>query len=436
MEYLSSDKILIVDLAAGEISEDELSEDLVAEKIGGAAVNKALYEQHADGDPIVIGTGLLSGTLCPGSSLAVLTGKSPITGKLAHAPITFHVGIELKYAGFDYVVLKGKADKPVFLWIHDGVADVNDASDVWGSDVWQSTDAWRKALGDDLIQTMVIGPAGESGSDAAQVCLNYWPSGDRFGFGRLFGEKNLKGIALRGMGLLEIADAEGFVDKCLEIIPQVKDGALKGKKGVEDICAAMGHADVKEWLAPIVHRHTASYNSPYPTQTFVFLDEDPALKTESAVAEPGFRLDDPDAVLGFKNLGLEAKEACRLMCLCARKGLSAAAVAQLSEKAGKKSAQEIEASLDSLTGTVELAGQGIFSPWCPRSPLFGDFGASDAASWWERRQAVAYVFGIDPMFAVMSPELTEELLLELAGIGTEIEFTSDTLESVVSDLQV
>ena len=70
MEYLSSERILIVDLEAGEVSEDELDEDLVAEKIGGAGITKALYEEYQDDEPIVMGTGLLTGTLYPASALA------------------------------------------------------------------------------------------------------------------------------------------------------------------------------------------------------------------------------------------------------------------------------------------------------------------------------------------------------------------------------
>ena len=77
MEYLESDKIGIVDLATGEIIEEELEDDLVLEKIGGAGITKYLYDRFADEDPIVLGTGLLTGTLIPGSASGVITAKSP-----------------------------------------------------------------------------------------------------------------------------------------------------------------------------------------------------------------------------------------------------------------------------------------------------------------------------------------------------------------------
>ena len=174
MEYLSSNKILIVDLEASQISEDELDDELVGQKIGGVGITSSLYEAYKDRDPIILGAGLLTGTLFPASALGVVSAKSPRTGGLTHSPFTLKAGMEFKYTGFDYVVIVGKSKKPVFLWLHDGVADIQDASEFWGADVWRTTDSIRKSMGDDLIQTLVIGPAGEMGSDLAQICVNYW----------------------------------------------------------------------------------------------------------------------------------------------------------------------------------------------------------------------------------------------------------------------
>ena len=436
MEYLSADKILVVDLATSETNEDELSETLVQEKIGGAAITKYLYEKYADQDPIVIGTGLLTGTLFPASAGGVITAKSPVTGKVCHCPVTLKVALEIQYSGFDYIVLKGKSPKPVFLWVHDGIADIEDAAAVWGKNVWETTDTWRKVMGEDLIQTILIGKAGEDRSDLAQLCCNYWASGDRFGFGKIFGEKNLKGLAFRGMGLLEIADPEEFVERCLEILEEVKEGNFAGKAGLGDMLEAMGETDVKKWLSPLIHRHSACYNTPYPTNTFVYLDEDPATVPETDVAEPGFLITDIFALLALNKAGLTAEDACRVMRACAKYGMDAAAVAELSQAAGKKTFTEIEASLATLSGKATLPGRGIFSPWCPAQPIFGEFddAGGDLAQWWERRQAVAYIFGIHPIFAVISPEITEDDLLDLANIGTEFELSEDTLDSAVQYL--
>jgi Aldehyde ferredoxin oxidoreductase, N-terminal domain len=426
MEYLSSNKITIVDLGTSKIVQKELDEDLVKDNIGGAGITTALYEQYQNEDPIVLGTGLLTGTLAPASALGIITAKSPLTGKVCHAPLTLYAGMELKYSGFDYVVIKGNAPKPVFLWVHDGIADINDAKEIWGKDVWESTDSIRESMGDPLIQVLGIGKAGESGSDFAQVCINYWASGDRWGFGKLFGQKKLKGVALRGMSLLEIADAEGFVQQCKKLLSTLKTGAFADKKGIAEIAVAIGEGDVPKWLAPLVHRHLSCFNTPFSTNTFVFLDEDPKLLKETEKKEPGFLITDLYGLLGFKKLGLSAADTCALLRECAKNGIDAVAAAELSQKAGKKKPDEIKKSFLGLKGSLESLGKGKFSPWCP------NFGLP--ANEWERKQAVAYIFGIHPIFSLMSPELNGEKLMELAKLGTGLEFTSETLDKVIGNI--
>jgi aldehyde:ferredoxin oxidoreductase len=437
MDYLSSNKILLVDLETGEISEDELDDGLVSEKIGGVGITGALYEKYKERAPLVLGSGLLTGTLFPASALSVISAESPRTGRLAHCPFTLKAGLELKYAGFDYVVIVGKSKKPVFLWLHDGVADIQDASEFWGKDVWNTTDLLRKSMGDDLIQTLVIGQAGEEGSDLAQVCVNYWAGGDCWGFGKVFGDKNLKAVALRGMGLLEISDAEGFVDRCFEIFETIKGSALQNKRGVEDILAAMGETDAPEWLAPVQHRAGACYNTPYATNTFLYLKEDPKTIKEPAEPEPGFMITDIGALLALKKLGFSAMDAGCILRACARRGVDPVAVAEIIGKSGEKDPKSIEQSLAGLQGPVTVPEGAKFSSWAPMLPIFGDFGLSGESSlkdWWIRRQAVAYLFGIHPVFAVMSPELSEEVLLEMLNTGAGIELSQETLDQVVADV--
>lgn len=435
MEYLSSNKILIVDLETGRISEEELDDELVSLKIGGVGITSSLYETHKDRDPVVIGTGLLTGTLFPASALGVISAMSPRTGAMAHSPITWKVGMELKYAGFDYVVILGKSKTPVFLWLHDGVADIQDATALWGTDIWKTSDSIRKSMGDDLIQTLCIGPAGESGSDLAQVCINYWSSGDCWGFGKLFGEKNLKAIALRGMGLLEIAEPEDFVDQCYETFDKIKGGAFAGKSGLGDILTAIGEQDATDWLEPCVHRHSACYNTPYATNTFLYLNEDPKTLTEPVEQEPGILVTDPTALLAFKRAGFSALNTGRVLKACSKYGIDPTAVAELSAKSGEKDPEKIEQSFPDLKGPVAVPGGGKFSSYSPAQPLFSDFGVSDTTSyqaWWMRRQAVAYIFGVHPIFANISPELSEELLLQMVNKGTGLDLTQETLEKVIS----
>ena len=431
MEYLASDKIVIIDLASSEITEEELAEDMVVEKIGGAGITAELYKRYEAEDPIVLGAGLLTGSLVPASALSVMTAKSPLTGKVCHVPLTQYAGIEVKYSGFDYVVIKGSSEKPVYLWLHDGIADLNDGAELWGKDVWTATDSIRQEMGDDLIQVLGIGKAGESGSDIAQVCANYWASGDRMGLGAVFGRKNLKLIAIRGMGLLEIAEPEDMVEACRELLTAVKAGPGAGKKGILDLAGLLGEDGMEDWIGNLVHRHNSCFNTPFATNTFAFLDEDPGLLEESKVEEPGFLLTDVSALLGFKKLGLSAADACSLLRDCSKYGIDGAAVAELSQKEGVTDPDAIRGSFSQLKGPVSLEGNGIFSPYAP--PGLPGEGVEDAKGW-ERRQAVAYVFGIQPIFAIMCPHLSEEKLLELSSMATDLELTQDTLDKVVAEI--
>jgi aldehyde:ferredoxin oxidoreductase len=426
MEYLASDKIAIVDLGTRNITEDELDEDLVLDKIGGAGITKHLYDQYASDNPIVLGSGLLTGTLVPGASLGIITAKSPSTGKVSHVPLNLDAGMELKYSGFDYIVIKGKADKPVYLWVHDGILDINDADDLWGKDTWAATDHIRSEMGDDLIQVLGIGQAGENGSDLAQIGINYWQSADRMGFGKLCGEKNLKLIAIRGMGLLEISEPEDFMEDCAELIATVRSNPNTQKQGIAAAAAALGEEDLSDWLDPLTHRHMACFNTPVSTNTFIFTDEDPGLLKETSVAEPGFLLTDIFPLVAFKKAGLSAKDAGLVLKACAKYGIDGAAVAELSAKSGLTDPAEIEKTFPDLKGPVESAGKSPFSPWAT-------FGKETDENW-ERRQAVAYILGLHPIWLQMATELTEEKLLDLAGLGTEMEFTPDTLDEVIGDI--
>ncbi|MCP4022258.1 MAG: hypothetical protein GY729_10480 [Desulfobacteraceae bacterium] len=434
MEYLSTDKILVIDLNTTAIEEDELDDSLVEEKIGGVGITKYLYEKYQDDDPIVIGTGLLTGTTYPASASSQITAKSPVTGKLCHCPIIYKVGLEIKYSGFDYIVVKGRSDSPVYLWIHDGVADISDAADVWGKDVWESTDALRTFVGDDLLQTMMIGPAGENGSDYAQVCYNHWNSPDRFGFGKLFGAKNLKGFAFRGMGMIEVAEPEDYVERSLEILKEIKENDFLEKKGLAPMLTVLGEAGVEEWINPITHRNSADYFTPYATNTALFFDEDPELLKESEKDEPGILVSDIYALLSLKKLGLSADDAGRVLKASAKYGIDPFAVAKLS---GKNTLEELTGAFDSLQGEVAIPGSGIFTPWCPTGPIFNDFdlsGDEEIMDWWERRQAVSMIFGIQPIFSLMCPELTEANMLELASMGTELELTQEVLDAVIENI--
>ncbi len=228
------------------------------------------------------------------------------------------------------------------------------------------------------------------------------------------------------MGLLEISEPEAFVEDCAELIAAIRSNNNTQKQGIAAVSAALGEEDLSDWLSPLTHRHMACFNTPVATNTFLFTDEDPALLEETTVTEPGFLFTDIFPLVVLKKAGLSAKDAGLVLKACAKYGIDGAAVAELSAKSGLTSPEEIEKTFPDLKGPVESTGKSVFSPW---AAMGQDINAN-----WERRQAVAYILGLHPIWLQMATDLTEKKLLDLAGLGTEMEFTPDTLDEVIGDI--
>ena len=444
MELMNNYKeaILIVDLESKECETEDLTEELVEKSLGGAAINMELYEQYKDRDPLIIGTGFFTGTFMPGGSGGVITGKSPITGKIAHVPFGLYAGVELKLTGFDFVVILGKADAPVRLWLHDGLSDIDDASDVWGKDVWESTDKMREIYGDEMIQLLLIGPAGENKVKAASVSENYWGGNDSLGLGAVFGEKNLKALCMRGLDSLEVA--EGFFAKCMELKNEITGGTISGKAGLKDIATDLGiDAGAIEKLNSATHRSNAGYNCPYPAYTYLKYREAPTAMEMLGEAEPGCLVSNIAGFAGLNSAGLDAPEAIEK---CYRLGIYPAAAAKILADKGVSDLTAIDAivsdgNLDEpapwpLAGNPDKTILGVSSAFSTAIPPKGIFANQDMdADSWIKKQAIAYTLGIDPVIMLMAPEITDEKLAELIQMSGEAEdFSADDLNSIVSAL--
>ncbi len=169
--------ILRVDLSSGKVTKAPLTEKLAYNFVGGRGINsKILYDETgSETDPLgpgnvfIIGTGPTSGTIGLGNGRFTVTAKSPLTGILGDASGGGHFGAEVKFAGYDHVVITGKSKKPVYLFINDDEVVIKDASHLWGKTTWEATDMIRAEMGDEFIKTLSIGPArGKSG----QICLS------------------------------------------------------------------------------------------------------------------------------------------------------------------------------------------------------------------------------------------------------------------------
>lgn len=412
---------LVVDLEAGTTEQVSFDE---ADSAGpGLAAGLALYDKHKDSDPLVFGSGLLAGTPVPGACLGFVLGKSPLTGEPAVAPLSLFAGAEMKLSGFSMVVVKGSSAKPVYLWLHDGVPDIEDASALWGKDTWETTDAIRREMGESLIQVVCIGPAGEAGSDLASLSINYWGSGDTAALGAVMGRKNLKAVALRGLGMIDADEPEQFYEGAVELLKQAK-----AETGFKSLSAALGAPDIDSWLAPIAHRTRSCFACPCTCATFVKYNEDPSVMESSDVEEPGVLVSSPAAALWLMQGGWEAEPACRAIEAMAREGVDLIRGARELSASPATDESSIKAAVRALEGNVQAAWPSqadqayeLFGAWVP--PL-------KTGDEWLLANRLGYVLGVCPTFLLMT-ELDTASLVELCGSAAGLESGPDEIAEML-----
>ncbi|MBC8158254.1 MAG: aldehyde ferredoxin oxidoreductase family protein [Alphaproteobacteria bacterium] len=168
-------------------------------------------------NPLIFTTGTLVGTPTPTACRMTISCKNVMTGGFGSASAGGNFGPELKYAGFDHIVVTGRAERPVFIDIVDGDVNIVDAADLWGQTTWETEKRLRAKLDRQTLELLSIGPAGENVAASACIMVNRTRAAARCGVGAVMGSKNLKAIAVSGSGSLEVADPQGFMDACLDM---------------------------------------------------------------------------------------------------------------------------------------------------------------------------------------------------------------------------
>ena len=207
-------KILHIDLSSGDIRVEQPADDFYRLLVGGRAVVAYLLlrDLAPQTDPLspdnllIFAPGILQGTGFPGAGRHGIGGKSPLTGALASSEVGGWWGHEFKRSGFDALVIRGRAETPVYLWIKDGKAEIRPAGHLWGLTTAPAQTAIRDELGDERIRVAQIGPAGENLVRYAGVMHDINRAAGRNGMGALMGSKNLKAVAVRGTGKVPVAD--------------------------------------------------------------------------------------------------------------------------------------------------------------------------------------------------------------------------------------
>ena len=216
MPYGFNGKILHVNLSTGELSVEEPEEKFYRRYMGGSAL--ALYyllkEMPPGTDPLgpdnvlVLALSVVTGAPLSGLSRITVAAKSPLTEAVGDSQAGGFFPAELKFAGFDAVVIKGRAPRPVYLWIHDGQAELREASHLWGRITGEVETTIREELGDERIEVLQCGPAGEKGVRFAALINMCSRANGRTGMGAVMGAKNLKAVAVRGRQRPSLADKD------------------------------------------------------------------------------------------------------------------------------------------------------------------------------------------------------------------------------------
>jgi aldehyde:ferredoxin oxidoreductase len=235
--------LLRIDLSK-HLTSIQPSEEYVRRFIGGRAVAQWILfdELNPDTRPLdpdnilIFDTGPLTGTLAPAASRVGINAKNVFSKGVGWSNAGGHFGPEMKFAGFDFLIIRGRSKEPVYLWIKDGQVEFRSASDIWGRDVFESENIIRKDLGDRRIRVAGIGPAGENLVKAAAIMIDKTRAAGGCGLGAVMGSKNLKAVAVRGSKSIEAADPDGFaeaVDDSLKKILRSKNASSMRRSGTQ-----------------------------------------------------------------------------------------------------------------------------------------------------------------------------------------------------------
>ncbi len=229
MTYLYGGNILRIDLSKGEIVKQPTSV-YARDWLGGRGFNtRILYKELAkDIDPLspenmlILSIGPLTGSMFPGSGRVEVAAKSPVTGIQGMSNMGGYWGPELKYAGYDGIVIKGRASKPVYINIINDKVEIRDAAHIWGLDSYKAQDALQEELRDPEVEVVCIGPGSENGVAYGSIQTRVGNAAGRTGMGTVMGSKNLKAIAVRGTQGVSVANPEKFLEICLDALEKQK----------------------------------------------------------------------------------------------------------------------------------------------------------------------------------------------------------------------
>jgi len=223
-------RVLRIDLTREESKVSELDLGDAAQYLGGRGLNsKRLYDELGPGiDPLgpdnklMFSTGPLVGTTFPTACRFNVSAKSPQTGILGDSNAGGHFAAEMKFAGYDQIILEGRSPKPVYIRIEDEEVELRDASQLAGRDVYERDEIIKADLGDRRVQTIIAGPAADNGAKYAGLFANLMRSAARTGMGAVMASKGVRALAVRGNGSIGVSEPRRFEELVEEIEEEIR----------------------------------------------------------------------------------------------------------------------------------------------------------------------------------------------------------------------
>ncbi len=304
-------RLLEVDLSTRKMTDLPLAEDFLKKYIGGAALAAALVydrmgkgtEPLAPANPLVFAAGPFTGTPLPMVSRYAVGGISPLTGFWGEATSGGRFPFRLKGSGWDGLLVEGKADRPVYLYMKEGKSEIRNASHLWGKDIYQTQKAIKDELKDDSISIACIGTGGERLIKYAAIMNDSGRAAGRCGLGALMGSKNLKAVAASGNLRPELGNPEKVRDLAKQAVAQINGNLVSvafreyGTMMYTDMAMTLGDAPARYFtkaVFPVSKVTGQALRQAYTVRNYACLGCPIGCGRELVEFKPGLNVDGPE----------------------------------------------------------------------------------------------------------------------------------------------
>ena len=445
MEHLKrfyNGRIALVHLDTSSVELLPLSEGIIAENIGGAAVNSALLEEYKDYEPLVFGTGPLTGSFAPASCLMVATFRS-LMGDVHHVPFMLKAGPQLKFSGIDFMVITGRAEQPCIIELLNGTIRVLPGDIITGLEIPEA-ERILMASGTSSPETALItGPAAEHGSPYACVSMGLWGSLDKVSLAGFMASKGLRAVTMNASGGIAFPQENILINQ--EMVKTIRDGYQRKKFPVAIYEMIDGAEDAKQLIKRFHKKSHACYHCPFPCMSYLEYKWVDPKQDGRRKKKDGFYFSDHEGFLAMAPK--KSVDALILMKRCIDIGLDPCAVANRLDQnmslmealdlianiaASSKESEDAMAIESYSKGPVSSEIHGLFGGGIPR--ILPD-AATDSFETWGKRVAVSMILGICPILMLLFPNISVVDLLKLITVQNgDLKSLQDVISSRIQSI--